>query len=86
MRNWSQGNPQNRLLNPNRSLETDLNDEVQALLAIAQADGLLAYKEFPKASWPPLVQRLNQVAVVNFDSKSHPDEDEIIIVVEHHRD
>ena len=60
-----------------RFLEADLGSAVQALFVSAEEDRFSPYKEFPKTGWPADIQRLNPVAVVYFDSKSHPDGDGI---------
>lgn len=67
-------------------LEADLDSAVQTLFVRAEQEQRSSYSKFFETEWPAEIQRLNPVAVVYFDSRSHPDGDGVIIVVERHRD
>ncbi len=67
-------------------LETDLAEAVHALLVTAHQNGVSNYEEIARADWPADAKRLNPDAIGFFDSKSHPDGEGVLFVVERHRD
>jgi len=67
-------------------LEADLDSAVEALLVKAEADGYGPYQEFATNDYPSAIQGLKPVAVLHFDSRSHPDGVGVLLVLERHRD
>jgi hypothetical protein len=67
-------------------LEADLGSALEALLVKAQAEGYSSYQQFATNDCPSAIQGLQPVAVMYFDSRSRPDGDGVLFVLERNRD